>query len=113
MHSPRCTPCARGPQAIVSPVRGANAAVASLGARVPAGATCDPGEILGRFLDWVSERGLVPYPEQEQAVLALFEGHHVVLSTPTGSGKSLVATALHFAALCAGARSFYTAPTKA
>src|SRR5262245_62190314 len=115
MRSPRraLRRCARGPQAIVSPVRGANAAVASLGARVPAGGTRDPGEILGRFLDWVSERGLVPYPEQEQAILALFEGHHVVLSTPTGSRKSLVATALHFAALCAGARSFYTAPTEA
>jgi superfamily II RNA helicase len=81
--------------------------------RVPEGGTRDPGLVLGRFLDWVAERGLEPYPEQEQAILALLEGHHVILATPTGSGKSLVATALHFAALCAGERSFYTAPTKA
>jgi superfamily II RNA helicase len=86
---------------------------APLRERVPEGGTRDPAEILDRFLDFVSERGLEPYPEQERAILALLEGHHVVLGTPTGSGKSLVATALHFAALCAGERSFYTAPTKA
>ena len=86
---------------------------ATLASRVPPGGTRDASEILGRFLDWVSERGLAPYPEQEEAVLALAQGHHVVLATPTGSGKSLVATALHFKALCEGARSFYTAPTKA
>jgi superfamily II RNA helicase len=80
---------------------------------VPEGGTREPGEILGRFLDWVSERGIVPYPEQEEAILALAEGRHVILATPTGSGKSLVATALHFKALCEGLRSFYTAPTKA
>jgi superfamily II RNA helicase len=86
---------------------------ASLLARVPEGGTREPGEILGRFLDWVSERGIAPYPEQEEAILALAEGRHVILATPTGSGKSLVATALHFKALCEGRRSFYTAPTKA
>ena len=88
-------------------------APASLLARVPEGGTFEPGEILGRFLDWVGERGIVPYPEQEEAILALADGRHVILATPTGSGKSLVATALHFKALCEGARSFYTAPTKA
>ena len=86
---------------------------AGLAGRVPPGGTRDPSEILGRFLDWVAERGLEPYPEQEEAVLALAQGQHVVLATPTGSGKSLVATALHFKALCEGARSYYTAPTKA
>ena len=85
----------------------------SLLARVPEGGSLEPGEILGRFLDWVAERGIVPYPEQEEAILALADGRHVILATPTGSGKSLVATALHFKALCEGARSFYTAPTKA
>jgi superfamily II RNA helicase len=86
---------------------------AALASRVPPGGTRDPAEILGIFLDWVAERGLLPYAEQEEAVLALAQGHHVVLATPTGSGKSLVATALHWKALCEGARSFYTAPTKA
>jgi superfamily II DNA/RNA helicase len=73
----------------------------------------DPGAVLDRFLEWVAAQGLEPYPEQEQAILELFAGRHVVLSTPTGSGKSLVAQALHWKALCEGARSFYTAPVKA
>jgi superfamily II RNA helicase len=81
--------------------------------RIPASATTDPGEVLDRFLDWVAAQGLTPYPEQEQAILELFAGRHVVLSTPTGSGKSLVAQALCWKALCEGARSFYTAPVKA
>ena len=70
-------------------------------------------EVLDRFLGWVTEQGLTPYPEQEEAILELLADRHVVLSTPTGSGKSLVAQALHFRALCAGERSFYTAPVKA
>jgi hypothetical protein len=65
------------------------------------------------FLDWAAERGLTLYPAQEEAVLALAAGSHVVLSTPTGSGKSLVAVAAHAQALAAGARSWYTAPVKA
>ena len=51
-------------------------------------------ELLGRFLDYVSHLGLTLYPAQEDAILALFEGHNVILNTPTGSGKSLVASAL-------------------
>jgi len=81
--------------------------------RLPPRATSDPGEVLDLFLEWVAEQGLEPYPEQEQAILELFAGRHVVLSTPTGSGKSLVAQALHWKALCEGRRSFYTAPVKA
>lgn len=61
----------------------------------------------------MAERGLTLYPEQEEAILALFDGQNVVLNTPTGSGKSLVAAALHFKALCAGERSVYTCPIKA
>jgi hypothetical protein len=101
---------ARTPQALA---RRASRGEGGLFARVPAGGTDDPNEILDRFLGWVAEQGLEPYAEQEQALLELLEGHHVVLSTPTGSGKSLVATAMHFQALCEGKRSFYTAPTKA
>jgi hypothetical protein len=71
------------------------------------------GEILDRFLDWLAESDLTPYPAQEEAFLELMAGRHVVLDTPTGSGKSLVAVLLHFKASCEGRRSFYTAPTKA
>ncbi|MEN8183142.1 MAG: DEAD/DEAH box helicase, partial [Myxococcota bacterium] len=87
-------------------------AATPLGNRVTSG---DPGsdEILSRFLDWVAETGLEPYPSQEDALLELMQDHHVVLGTPTGSGKSLVALGLHFKARCEGRRSFYTAPTKA
>ena len=82
----------------------------NLGERV---AALEPDAILDRFLSWVADQGLEPYAEQEQALLHLLADEHVVLSTPTGSGKSLVALALHFRALCAGERSFYTAPVKA
>jgi len=83
----------------------------SLGDRVRAGA--DSAAVLDQFLGWVAELGLDPYPEQEEAILELLAGRHVVLSTPTGSGKSLVALAMQFRALCAGERSFYCAPVKA
>jgi superfamily II RNA helicase len=72
-----------------------------------------PDALLEAFLAWVSARGLSLYPAQEEAILELFEGRHVILNTPTGSGKSLVASALHFAALAAGRRSVYTCPIKA
>src|ERR1700755_3452280 len=70
-------------------------------------------EILDGFLDFVSKQGLSLYPAQEEAILELLAGKHVVLNTPTGSGKSLVATALLFRALCLGERAFYTFPIKA
>jgi superfamily II DNA/RNA helicase len=88
-------------------------AVTPLVARIPEEGLRDLDAILERFLAWVAERGLTPYSEQEEALLELMVGRHVVLSTPTGSGKSLVAQALHFRALCEGRRSFYTSPTKA
>ncbi|MBK8477530.1 MAG: DUF3516 domain-containing protein [Opitutaceae bacterium] len=68
---------------------------------------------LDRFLTVIAARGLALYPEQEEAILELFAGRNVILNTPTGSGKSLVAAALHFKALCAGQRSVYTCPIKA
>ena len=70
-------------------------------------------EVLDRFLAYVRLTGLELYPAQEEAVLDLYAGKNVILSTPTGSGKSLVATALHFVSLARQARSFYTAPIKA
>ncbi len=57
--------------------------------------------------------GLELYPAQEEAILELLAGNHVILATPTGSGKSLVGMAGHFAAMARGQRSFYTAPIKA
>lgn len=73
----------------------------------------DADTVLDRFLTVLGERRLALYPEQEEAILELFAGHNVVLNTPTGSGKSLVAAAFHFRALCAGQRSVYTCPIKA
>ncbi len=86
----------------------------SLAARVPPeGAAADPEAILARFLDWVTDLGLELYPAQEEALLELFASRHVILNTPTGSGKSLVALGLHFKGLCEGQTSFYTSPIKA
>lgn len=85
----------------------------SLAERLPEPGTARPAEILSRFLDWVGEIGLEPYPAQEEALLEVMEGRHVILNTPTGSGKSLVALALHFKALAEGRSCFYTSPIKA
>jgi len=70
-------------------------------------------ELLTRFLDWCAQAGFELYPAQEEALLELWSGRHVVLSTPTGSGKSLVALGLHFKAMAEGRTSFYTSPIKA
>ena len=69
--------------------------------------------LLGSFLQYVESRGLALYPAQEAAILEIFEGRNLILNTPTGTGKSLVATALHFMALALGRRSVYTCPIKA
>ncbi|MDP7549693.1 MAG: DUF3516 domain-containing protein [Acidimicrobiales bacterium] len=79
--------------------------------RLPQGS--DPDEILEGFVAWTTDAGLTLYPAQEEAILELLAGSHVILATPTGSGKSLVATAAHAAALARGERSVYTAPIKA
>ena len=73
----------------------------------------DPDTVYEQFTAWAEGRGLTLYPAQDEAVLEWVSGQNVILATPTGSGKSLVATAAHFAALCNGQRSFYTAPIKA
>ena len=69
--------------------------------------------LLGKFLEYVASRKLELYPAQEAAILELFEEKNVILNTPTGSGKSLVATALHFQAIARNRRSIYTCPIKA
>ena len=65
------------------------------------------------FNSWTASRGISLYPAQEDASLALLAGDNVILATPTGSGKSMVANAAHFIAMARGQRSFYTAPIKA
>jgi superfamily II RNA helicase len=72
-----------------------------------------PEELLARFMEWAAQAGFVLYPAQEEALLELWGGRHVVLATPTGSGKSLVALALHFKGIAEGRVSFYTSPIKA
>ena len=70
-------------------------------------------ELLAAFLDYAAEKKLELYPAQEEAILELFDDRNVILNTPTGSGKSLVAAAMHFRALAKGRRSIYTCPIKA
>ncbi|WJY92450.1 ski2-like helicase [Corynebacterium faecale] len=69
--------------------------------------------IFDSFLAWTSTRGIGLYPAQEEASLGILTGDNVILATPTGSGKSMVAIAAHFIAMARGQRSFYTAPIKA
>src|SRR5689334_16707896 len=77
------------------------------------GSTLSGDAILDRFVGWVVSSGRELYPAQEEAILELMSGKHLILGTPTGSGKSLVAMALHFKAMSEGKISFYTCPIKA
>jgi superfamily II RNA helicase len=84
----------------------------------PTGKAPDPDALFEGFSTWAAQRGLDLYEHQSEALIELFTGSHVILSTPTGSGKSLVALGAHFAALAAyrsgvGGRTYYTAPLKA
>ena len=74
---------------------------------------CGPDELFDIFTDWVLGQGLALYPAQEEALIEIVSGSNVILATPTGSGKSLVATGAHASALAQGRRSVYTAPIKA
>lgn len=73
----------------------------------------DADELFASFGAWAEAQGTVLYPAQEEALIELVSGANVVLATPTGSGKSLVATGALYASLAAGRRSYYTAPIKA
>ncbi|MEX2660101.1 MAG: DUF3516 domain-containing protein, partial [Acidimicrobiales bacterium] len=72
-----------------------------------------PEELLDSFTSWVADSGMSLYEAQEEAIVEVYSGSNVIVSTPTGSGKSMVALAAHVAAIGQGQRSFYTAPIKA
>ena len=73
--------------------------------RAPVGADADSA-----YTEWATDRGISLYPAQDEAVIELVSGANVILSTPTGTGKSLVAVAAHASCLARGGRSYYTAP---
>ncbi|MFT4110990.1 DEAD/DEAH box helicase [Propionicimonas sp.] len=73
----------------------------------------DPDALYDAFTGWAAADGIELYPHQDEAVIDILTGANVIVTTPTGSGKSLIATAAHFATLAAGGRSYYTAPIKA
>jgi superfamily II RNA helicase len=79
--------------------------------QLPDGA--EPDAVFAAFADWTEGQGLSLYPHQEEALIEIVSGANVILSAPTGSGKSLVATGAHFTALARDERTFYTAPIKA
>jgi len=79
--------------------------------QLPDGA--EPDEVFAAVADWTAGQGFSLYPHQEEALIEIVSGANVILSAPTGSGKSLVATGAHFTALARDERTFYTAPIKA
>jgi len=83
----------------------------SLRDRIPSGSGDDA--IYDGFVAWAADRGLSLYAAQDEAAIEIVSGANVILSTPTGTGKSLVAIAAHAACLARGGRSYYTAPIKA
>ena len=76
-------------------------------------APLDAEGALERYLDWCAGRGMELWPHQEEALLDLAAGNHVILGTPTGSGKSMVALGMAYLAICQHKRAYYTAPIKA
>lgn len=88
----------------------------SLGALAPVwreGDAISEEEALETFYEWLAEHDIDLWSHQDEALMSLMVGDHVILGTPTGSGKSMVAIAMMFMALCSGKRAFYTAPIKA
>ncbi|HKE17377.1 MAG TPA: DEAD/DEAH box helicase [Kofleriaceae bacterium] len=59
------------------------------------------------------QRGLEPYPAQEQAFTRIFAGDSVMVTVPTGTGKTMMAKAAIHKALELGQRAIYTTPLRA
>ncbi|WP_029137703.1 DEAD/DEAH box helicase [Nakamurella lactea] len=81
--------------------------------RLGAPGDLDEGQLLDVFAEWAAASGRPLYSHQEVALLEIVAGSHVIAATPTGSGKSLIATAALFSAMATGKRAYYTAPIKA
>jgi len=81
--------------------------------RLEVPSVADADALYGAFIDWAADQGIELYPHQDQAVIEILTGAHAIVTTPTGSGKTLIAVAAHFASLASGGRSWYTAPIKA
>lgn len=80
---------------------------------LPPDGSADPDDLVTGFTAWVSAQGLKLYPHQDESLLELATGANIIVTTPTGSGKSLIATAAHFLCTASGGRTYYTAPIKA
>ena len=66
----------------------------------------DPDSVFDAFAVWAKQQGLALYSHQEEALIEVVSGANVIVSTPTGSGKSLIAAGAHFAAMAEGIRTF-------
>ena len=73
----------------------------------------DDDALYEAFVSWAQGTGRPLYPHQEEALVEILAGNHVIAATPTGSGKSMIALAAHFTSMAHGGRSYYTAPLKA
>jgi hypothetical protein len=72
------------------------------------------GELELSFYDkFLWSKGLEPYPVQEQAISAIFARKSVLVTVPTGTGKTLMAKAALHAAIGRGERAIYTTPLRA
>ncbi|MFC2557848.1 MAG: DEAD/DEAH box helicase, partial [Pauljensenia sp.] len=78
-----------------------------------AGRLGDDDALYEAFTSWAASTGRPLYPHQEEALVEILAGNHVIAATPTGSGKSMIALAAHFTSMAHGGRSYYTAPLKA